>query len=372
MATFLQYLTLVLPKLTPKIVPTHLDSDPIWKAIRAGRKVNLTGGSKVRIRIVKDFSTEATEINDSNITVPLDYNANIFDYVEWDWPKFIIPCIFPHQDMERLTDAAEVKRYVAATQNANLARALKQMRNRFYHGTALGAKKSAYHGLMTLFDGTTVTGSRTGFENGLISFTTPAAQALAAKTWLTRTRRIDDSGNGFDNWYNQYGQHAGIGTNFFDTALEQKTLADSFKGDGQDGADIEDAEIDMGLVSITDHIKLGRELRNTPSGGSAVLYTVADVTAGRALPRVIVQDGIKYVSSRIFDPTKLGLTEPAYLLPSKLLEFHVRNGQDFKTTKPYNGLEVSNVDADVSFCIVQMQIAPAEAATPMRFAAISQ
>ena len=371
MASFLQYLTLTLPKLTQKIVPTHLDSDPAWKAIRASRKVNLTGGSKIRIRIVKDFATEATEINDSNITVPLDYNANIFDYVEGDWPKFIIPCVFPHQDMERLTDAGEVKRYVAATQNANLSRAFRQMRHRFYHGTALGAKKSAYHGLMTLFDGTSIVGSRTGFENGLLAFQTPTDQQTGARTWLTRSRRVDST-NGFDNWYSQFKQHSGIGTDFFDTALEVKTLADSFKGDGADGSDVEDGEIDMGIVSITDHIKLGRELRNTPSGGSAVLYTVADVTSGRALPRVVVQDGIKYFAPRLFDPTILGKTEPAYLLPSKLLEFWVNKGQDFKMTKPYDGLAVSNIDADVSFCIAQLQLAPAEAAPPMRFGCISQ
>lgn len=361
---FTEYANLTLPKLTPKVVPTYLDRDPFFKLLRAAKKVTLTGGTKIRIRIAKGIHSEATEITDSNITVPL-VSGNIFDYVEMDWPKIIIPLVYNHVDRDRMTDAAEVKQWTQQILKSSLSHSMKQFRRRLYMGDAVGAGRTAYRGFMTLFGDTSVTGTRTGFEFGLLSFATPAAQAASGDTWLTRSRRVDST-NDYDNWYTQYGQHNGIGVDFFDVALEQKILADSFAGEDEDG------EMDIGLVGIQDHIKLGKEIRNTPGGSSNILYTPADITSGRVIPRVTQVDGIRYHSTRIFTPASIGITEPAYLLTSAQFQMLVNKGMDWKPTPLYDGLKTSNVDADIGFIETAIQIAPADESVPMRHGCIGQ
>lgn len=357
---FTEYATVTVPTLVKKFVPTYFDSDPYFKMLRSTKQIKLVGSQKVRVRLVKDYHSEPTEISDSNITVALG-RRNIFDYIEWDWPRLIAPLIWPHEDHERMTSTpGDAALWVKQTTATTLEWMFKNLRKRLYLGTA----DSRFYGFMTLL-GSNTSGTRTGFANGLVVFDTIANQIASGPTWLGRSRRQDTT-NDFDNWYNQYKQHSGIGVDFFDAALEAKLLADSF-ADTEGGGE---GEIDIGILSITNHIKLGTEIRNTPSGGAQVLYTIDNIEQGRVVPRVHVVDGVKYFSNRLFNDTTIGKTEPCYLLPSACIDFQVFNGLNFKTTKVFDGLETTNVDADIGYIKLSGQFVPN--APPMRFAGVSQ
>ena len=356
--SFLEYATLTVTTLRTKYLQSFLDVDEAWKAIRAAGKKQPAYGPKFRFRRVKGTHSEASEITDTNLTVNLN-RSNVFDYVEGDWPKIIQPIILPHPDRDRFENAAEAKQWVAQNTRAALAGMSINIRRRFYNGGG----KTTFKGFCTLL-GSDTGGTRTGFQYGALMFATPAAQQASAQTWLGLSRRIDTT-NFVDNWYNQYKQHTGIGVDFIDSVREVKAFADSFTGDGDETG----GEMNMGIMGISDHIKLSKEIRTTPGGGASLVYTVEDIKAGRVMPNVEIAAGVRFYSNRWMDPTVIGVTEPCYLITPESFEWWVWAKNDFRVTPFKDGLEVGNVDADFAFIITSFQMAPVE---PLRNGCVGQ
>lgn len=353
---FLEYATLTVTTLVPRYVPSFLDKDPAWKAIRAAGKMRPAYGPKFRFRRVKGNHSDPTEITDSQLTVNLN-RKEVFGYLEGDWPKIIQPIILPHGDRDRLMDKSEVKTWVDKNTKAALAGMSIALRRRTYNGS--GGPKNAYLGFSTL-NGNNTSGTRSGFENGALRFQSPADQAAAGVTFLGETRQVDTV-DFTNNWYNQYKQHNGIDVDFLDAVREVKALADSFAGDEPDDGS-SDGEMNMGVMTITDQLGLSKAIRQTGSGGASLVYTVDDVAKGRVMPNIEIACGVRFYSNRFMDSSSSGInvTEPCYLLTPDSFEWWVWNKYDFSVSAFFDGLKVGNTDADVAYITTAMQWAPIE------------
>lgn len=342
----LEYATLTVPELVENYVPSFENRDPLFKQIRASNKRIRSGGSQVRIRRVKGRHSDAVQIDGTNITVPLT-KVDTFSVMAGDWGKMIQPIILPHVDRDRLSSKAEVQRWVKETTRAALAGHFIKLYRRVYTGAGAGP----YLQIGSL-NGNSTTGTTTGFANGAIRWQTPTAQAAAAITYLGETR-VQDTTYFTDNWFNQWAQHGGIGTDFLEKAKLTKITGDSYMAEDGQG-------IRIGLLSIPDHVAMGEELLAYPGAGgvSAISYTVDDVEKGRGHPTVHIVGGIHYWSNRFIDTTSMSpLVEPCYLLNPDGIEYWVNANNDHRTTKFTDHLETSNQDADVAFIVTEIQFA---------------
>jgi len=338
----LEYATRTVPDVVKKAQNAFYTRDPFLNRLQSRQRVKRSGGTNVRVIRVKSGHSDVVEINGTNISVPLAKKETL-SAMSGDWAKFIKPIILPHFDRDRMSNRADAKMWIQDMTMAAMMGLKNQVCRQIYVGS-----ETALAGLGTL-NGNTTGLSSSGFENGALQFITPTAQAAAAGTYLNETR-VEDTTNFEDNWYNQHVRHTGFGTDFLQTVEEVKITADSFAED--------DEGISLGILSISDHVALGDEVRAYPgASGPSITYTVDDLNKGRAHPTIHVAGGVQYHSNRWMTDALIGSANACYLLNPNGCEWWVNANNDFRVTKFSDHLETSNQDADVGYIILEVQLA---------------
>ena len=343
----LEYATLTVPDVVKKSVVSFYNRDPLLKAMQGRMQVKRSGGTNVRVVRVKSGHSDVTEINETNLSVPLAKRETL-SAMTGDWAKYIKPIILPHIDRDRMSSKEEVKRFVQDESNA----AMQALRNDVVRQMYLGSV-TALAGLATLNGGRTG-GTSSGFANGALAWRTPLNQAADGFSYLNETR-VNDTTNFVDNWFNQF--VAGeVGTTFLPAAEEVKITADTFAED-EEG-------ISIGVLGIADHVLLGDEVRTIgATSGPQLMYTVNDITSGKANPTVHIVNGVQYHANRwmtagsVTNQSGAAVSHPVYLLNPNTVEYWVNANNDFRVTKFSDHLETSNVDADVGYIILEAQLA---------------
>jgi hypothetical protein len=343
----LEYATLTVPDVVKKSVISFYNRDPLLKALQSRMQVKRSGGTQVRVVRVKSGHSDVTEINETNLSVPLAKRETL-SAMTGDWAKYIKPVILPHIDRDRMSSKEEVKRFVQDESNA----AMQALRNDVVRQMYLGSVTNLA-GLATM-NGSRTGGTSSGFANGALSFRTPAEQATDALTYLNETR-VNDTTNFVDNWYNQFESYTS-GVDFLQGAERLKITADTYAED-EEG-------ISIGILGIADHVSLGDEVRTTgATSGPQLMYTVADINSGKANPTVHIVNGVQYHANRWMTATTVTTTggaavgNPVYLFNPNTVEYWVNANNDFRVTKFTDHLETSNVDADVGYIILEVQLA---------------
>jgi hypothetical protein len=343
----LEYANYTVPDLVKKSIVSFFNRDPMLKDLTTRNRVRRSGGTNVRTTRIKGKHSDITEINASNISVPLT-KYETTSTLTGDWTKYIKPIILPHIDRDRMQSREDLKRFVKDNTDAAMMSFHIDFMRQIYMGsvpqlTGLGSLNGYKTGLTS-----------TGFENGAIRFQSPTAQAASGLSYLGQTR-VQDTVNFVDNYFNQFKEHTGIGTDFLKNAEEVKITADTYAQD-EEG-------ISLGILSIADHVKLGEEVRTYPGTAgvtAAITYTVDDLEKGKAHPTVYVANGVRYYANRWMSDAGINLgvvasTEHVYLLNPNGLEFWVNANNDFRTTKFTDHLETSNFDADVAYIVLESQ-----------------
>lgn len=338
----LEYATLTVPDVVKKSVVSFYNRDPLLKALQGRMKVKRSGGTQVRVVRVKSGHSDVTEINATNLSVPLAKRETL-SAMTGDWAKYIKPIILPHIDRDRMSTKEEVKRFVQDESQAAMQSLKNDVVRQLYMGNV-----SNLSGLGTL-NGTVSGLTSSGFQRGALVFNTPAAQAAASIQYLNETR-VNDTTDFVDNWHNQFLDGATIGTDFLQRAEEIKITADTYAED-EEG-------ISLGILSISDHVLLGNEVRTTgTTSGPQLMYTPADLSSGKAHPTVYMVNGVQYHANRWMTDAAVGATDPVYLLNPNTIEYWVNANNDFRVTKFADHLETGNVDADVGYIILEAQFA---------------
>ncbi len=346
----LEYATLTVPDVVKKSVVSFYNRDPLLKALQSRMQVKRSGGTQVRVVRVKSGHSDVTEINETNLSVPLAKRETL-SAMTGDWAKYIKPVILPHIDRDRMSSKEEVKRFVQDESNA----AMQALRNDVSRQIYLG-NMTTLAGLGTLNGGRT-SGTASGFTNGALAWRTPAEQASDALSYLNETR-VNDTTNFVDNWFNQFDTGT-PGTNFLDAAQKLKITADSYAED-EEG-------IALAVCGIAAHVDIGDETRGTGAGTAGLTYSVSDITSGKALPTVHMAGGVQYHANRWIsgaDATATlrttgdtAINNGVYMLNPNTIEYWVNANNDFRVTKFSDHLETSNVDADVGYIILEVQLA---------------
>ena len=345
----LEYATLTVPDVVKKSVVSFYNRDPLLKALQSRMQVKRSGGTQVRVVRVKSGHSDVTEINETNLSVPLAKRETL-SAMTGDWAKYIKPVILPHIDRDRMSSKEEVKRFVQDESNA----AMQALRNDVSRQIYLG-NMTTLAGLGTLNGGRT-SGTSSGFTNGALAWELPEDQAAApAFSYLNETR-VHDTTNFVDNWFNQFATGT-PGSNFLDAAQKLKITADSYAED-EEG-------IALAICGIANHVDIGDETRGTlGSGGTAGLtYSVSDITSGKALPTVHMANGVQYHANRWMTASTMASSDATaiangvYMLNPNTIEYWVNANNDFRVTKFSDHLETSNVDADVGYIILEVQLA---------------
>jgi len=343
----LEYATMTVPDVVAKSVLSFYNKDPLFKRMRDRNKIQRSGGERVRIIRVKSGHSDVVQIDESNMSVPLNKKETL-SQLEGDWARYIKPLIIPHFDQNRMTSKEEKKRYIDTMVKAAMTSLKNDFQRRLYVGNI-----TKLRGLGT-FNGNITDGTSLGFERGALQFVVPGSQTTA---YLGESRNQDTT-NEVDHWYNQYAEHTGIGTDFLPTAETIKITADTFAEDDEEG-------ISMGLLGIADHVALSDEVRSYPGGGaSALQYSVSDIESGKAHPTVYIANGVQYYSNRWINPTVassnmagVASLEHAFFFNPNTVEWWVNAGADFQVTPFKDHLETSNQDADVAYIICEVQAA---------------
>jgi hypothetical protein len=311
-------------------------------------QVKRSGGTQVRVVRVKSGHSDVSEINATNITVPLAKRETL-SAMTGDWAKYIKPIILPHVDRDRMSTKEEVKRFVQDESQAAMQSLKNDVVRQLYVGNI-----AELAGLGTL-NGVKGAGTSSGFTNGALMFTTPALQASGGRSYLNETR-VNDTTNFVDNWFNQHQAAATPGVDFLTKAEELKITADTY-ADDEEG-------ISLAILSISDHVLVGDEIRTVGSGaGPQLMYTVADLDAGKAHPTVHMVNGVQFHANRWMNDNDMGiaggtdLVNGVYFLNPNTIEYWVNANNDFRVTKFSDHLETSNVDADVGYIILEAQFA---------------
>ena len=341
----LEYATFTVPDVVKKSVVSFYNQDPLLQALQSRHKVKRSGGTEVRIRRVKSGHSQVTEINATNMSVPLS-KTETFGTLTGDWARYIKPIILPHIDRDRMQSKEDRANWVKDTTEAAMTSLKNDVIRRLYIGDSTTTTLS---GLGTLNGAIAGNGTSSGLQNGALQFLTPTDQAAAVtnNTYLNETR-VEDTVSNVDNWYNQYVAHTGIGTDFLQTAEQIKITADTFTEDSEG--------ISIGVMSIADQVLLGAEVRSYPGGSNGgIMYTVDDIKSGKAHPTVWTVGGVRYYSNRWMTAVNMTKTGAAYLLNPNAIEYWVNANNDFRTTKFTDHLATSNQDADVGYIILESQ-----------------
>ena len=98
----LEYATLTVPDVVKKSVVSFYNRDPLLKAMQGRMQVKRSGGTNVRVVRVKSGHSDVTEINETNLSVPLAKRETL-SAMTGDWAKYIKPSILPHIDSDRMS-----------------------------------------------------------------------------------------------------------------------------------------------------------------------------------------------------------------------------------------------------------------------------
>ena len=341
----LEYTNFTVPDVVKKAVHSFYNNDPLLQALKAKGQVKRSGGSNVRMRRILGRHSDVVEINATNMGVPLN-KMETFGTLTGDWARYIKPIILPHIDRDRMQSKEDRATWVKDTTEAALSSLRNDVLRRLYIGDST---VSVLAGMGTLNGLSSVTGTSTGLEKGALEFTVPATQSSTGNSYLGQAR-TQDTTNYTDNWFNQYVDHGGIGTSFLKSAEEVKITADTYTEDSEG--------ISIGVLSISDQIALGEEVRTYPgAAGTAgvITYTPDDLKSGKAHPTVWMANGVRYYSNRWMTDTLMGDASCVYMLNPNTIEYWVNANNDFRVTKFTDHLQTSNQDADIGYIICEMQ-----------------
>jgi hypothetical protein len=336
----LEYANRTVPDVVQKSLVSATNTDPLLKDIRAKSKVKRSGGTHVRIIRTKSRHSDAVGIDGTNLSIPLD-KLETTSAMTGDWGRIIKPIILAHPDLTRMSTNEERKQYIADMTDAAVTSLMNAILRQLYVGDA-GAP---YNKISTLHGDRTGLPS-SGFQNGALQFAVPASQT---GTYLNETRTADTTIFDANNWFSQYVVHGGFGSSALRSIEQMKITADTYATKGAIG---------LGILSISDHVLLGDEVRAVSGSSSQGLhYTVEDIEKNRAVPTVWVANGIRFYANRYMSAANMGHTGSCYLLNTDTTEWWVNAGYDFMPTKFTNHLEHSNQDADVAYIIAETQFA---------------
>jgi hypothetical protein len=344
----LEFANFTVPDVVKKSTPSFYAKDPLLEALRSRNKVIRSGGTNVRVPRIKSGHSDITEINGTNLEIPLA-KKETFDFAYGDWARMVKPIILPHIDRDRMQSNADKKRWVNDTTAAVMQSFHNSVSRQIYVGNvaslaALGTLNGGKSGLTS-----------SGFERGALEWITPANQSTTANAYMNLTR-TQDTTNDEDNWYNQFIEHAGIASDYLEIAEELKITADSYAEDGEG--------ISIGVTSIGNHVTIGKRLRsvNGQSGGG-LTYRPEDLEAGKAHKVIHIGGGIKYFSNRFMTDAKVVTagaaagSEFVYLLNPNGIHYYVNANNDFRVTKFTDHTMHGNMDADVAYVFLEIQLA---------------
>jgi hypothetical protein len=349
----LEYANFTVEDVIKKSIPSFYNKDPLLEAVKARGKVIRSGGSNVRFTRIKSGHSDISELTGSNLEIPLA-KKETFTTGNGDWTRLVKPIILPHIDRDRMQSNADKKRWVADTTQAVLQSFHNQVSRQIYVGDV-----AALSGLGTL-NGSKTGLSSSGFENGALRFQTPTAQESAGVSYLGMTRN-EDLVLDEDNWYNQYAAHSGFSGTYLEVAEQLKITADSYATDSEG--------ISLGVLSIADHVELGKGIRQY--GGtniSAITYRPEDLEGGRAHRTIYVANGIKYHPQRFMTETRMDAIvgtgqNYVYLLNPNGVQWWINASNDFRVTKFHDHTQGGNMDADIAYCFLEVQLCVASLLT---------
>ena len=339
----LEFANFTVPDVVKKSIPSFYAKDPLLEALRSRNKVIRSGGTNVRVPRIKSGHSDITELNGTNLEIPLA-KRETFDFASGDWARVVKPIILPHIDRDRMQSNADKKRWVNDTTAAVMQSFHNSVSRQIYVGDV-----ATLTGLGTLNGGKTGLSS-SGFENGALQFVLPASQS---GTYMNLTR-TQDTVNDEDNWYNQYKSHTGISTDYLDVAEELKITADSYAEDSEG--------ISIAVCPIATHVAIGDAIRTTGTG-PGLMYRPEDLDAGKAHKTIHVINGVKYFANRFMTEARMqtngnsGHTGLVYLLNPNGIQYYVNAGNDFRVTKFTDHTMHGNMDADVAFVFLEVQLA---------------
>ena len=341
----LEYANFTVPDVVKKSIPGFYAKDPLLEALRTKNKVIRSGGTNVRVPRIKSGHSDITELNGSNLEIPLA-KKETFDFVFGDWARFVKPIILPHIDRDRLQNNEDKKRWVNDTTSAVMQSFHNAVSRQIYVGdvgnlTGLGTLNGFQTGL-----------SSSGFQNGALQFQTPATQSTQ---YMNLTRR-QDTVNDEDNWHNQFLEHTGFSSNYLTKAEELKITADSYAEDSEG--------ISIAVTSIANHVAIGDALR-VYGTNQGIMYRPEDLEAGKAHKTIFVINGVKYFSNRFMTDARIravsggAVTQEdyVYLLNPNGIQYYVNAGNDFRVTKFTDHTMHGNMDADVAYVFLESQLA---------------
>lgn len=345
----LEYSTYTVPKVVKKAIKSFYNRDPLMNELFTKNLTKLQGGTHIRFKRVISGHSNLTEITSSNLDVDWSKRQTMTSGTG-DWGRFIKAIILPHPDASRMQSAEDKAEWVKDMTTAAMSSLRNQIMRRIYLGSTTGPETEVVR--IGTLNGFSTNGTASGFENGAIRFQTPTAQAAASIQYLNMTR-VEDTTNFWNNWYNQWAQHTGIGTDALRTIEQVKATAFTFDEEG-DG-------ITLGIMSIPDFVALGEEARSDPASGgvSAVQYTVADVDKGNLHRTVIAAGGVRYYPNRWMTTTAgpaASVAEPIYLLCPEGIAWWVNRDYNFQVSAFFDGLHAGK-DADIGHITLEAQFA---------------
>ena len=224
----LEYASFTVPDVVKKSVVSFYNQDPLLQALQSRHKVKRSGGTEVRIRRVKSGHSQVTEINATNMSVPLS-KTETFGTLTGDWARYIKPIVLPHYDRDRMQSKEDRANWVKDTTEAAMMSLKNDVLRRLYVGNA---STTALSGLGSL-NGEYGNGTSSGFERGALEFKTPADQASDGNSYLGQAR-LNDATDHVNNWHNQFALiSTGIGTDFLKAALPAQSKPDRVLGQRQ-------------------------------------------------------------------------------------------------------------------------------------------
>ncbi len=349
----LEFANFTVPDVVKKSTPSFYAKDPLLEALRSRNKVIRSGGTNVRVPRIKSGHSDITQINGTSLEIPLS-KKETFDFAFGDWARMVKPIILPHIDRDRMQSNADKKRWVNDTTSAVMQSFHNQVSRQIYVGDV-----AALAGLGTLNGGKTGLSS-SGFESGALQFkaTGPASTDFAQTGTYMNLARARDFTNDEDNYYNQFKEHTGFNSNYLEIVEELKITADSYAEDGEG--------ISIAVCSIPAHVAIGKALRGVGGqNGGGLTYRPEDLEAGKAHKVIHVGGGVKYFSQRFMTDARMiaagapsgGTGDFVYLLNPNGIQYYVNANNDFRVSKFTDHTMHGNMDADVAYVFLEVQLA---------------